>query len=68
MDALVKLKCSDAVVDVPGVSVVRADDNGNISEMTDFKTMQFQDGFYYSFIGQSILHVYGSQIEYVLFR
>lgn len=68
MDAFVKLKGIDMPIQVPDITCIKSHEGTQSSETTDFRDMRFNGVAYYSFIGSSILHVYGKNIEYIYFQ
>lgn len=68
MDAFVKLKGIDAAIPVQDIALIKSREGSGPTEIKDFQNMQFHSTAYYVFIGRSILHVYGRNIEYVYFQ
>ena len=69
MNACVKLKGIDAPVYVENVEMIKTErsNTGAKTEIKDFKEFSFYSNLYYIFVGKNILHIWGHNIEYVLF-
>ena len=68
MSAYIKLKGIEKPCVVSDVQKVISKVNSESLEIRDFETLRFSGNAYYVFIGKSILHVFGQNIEYVLFK
>lgn len=69
MDAYIKLKGIDQPCRVPSITRVDCvNDLNTVNTITNFEVFSFSASLYYVFVGESILHVGGQNIEYVLFK
>lgn len=69
MDAYVKVKGIETLCLVPNVKkIITNTTEHESSEITDFEALRIYSNWYYVFVGERILHVWGKNIEFVSFQ
>lgn len=69
MDAYVKVKGIELPCRVPNVKkIITNTTDHESSEITDFEALRTYSNWYYVFVGEWILHVWGKNIEFISFQ
>lgn len=66
MNAVIKLKDISSTIEVLNIEKIICT-NDQSETVKNFEEFHFFSNYYYVFVGESILHVQGNRIEYVLF-
>ena len=70
MDAYVKVKGIENLCYVPSIKkiITMSTMNHESSEITGFEALRIYSNWYYVFVGERMLHVWGKNIEFVSFQ